>query len=84
MVTRGIADYVSRDWAAVREAKDQYWAERIERLGPVEGLRIAGELRRQMQAIDPAWPSPAERQLDLASHVHLAERLRRTDRARRG
>lgn len=83
-VTQGIAEFVARDWSAVRAAKDDYWATRIRRLGPQEGLRIADELRRQMLAIDPQWPSEAERRRDLASHRRVAELLRRADRARGG
>lgn len=83
-VTRGIAEYVARDWSAARAAKADYWAARIRRLGPQEGLRIADELRRQMKAIDPQWPSEAERREDLAAHVRMAELLRRADRAHRG
>lgn len=83
-VTEGIADFVARDWAANRAAKDDYWASRIRRLGPQEGLRIADELRRQMLAIDPQWPSEAERRRDLADHQRVAELLRRADRARGG
>jgi hypothetical protein len=47
VITRGIREFVARDWLAVREAKDAYWGERIARLGPGEGFRIADELRRQ-------------------------------------
>jgi hypothetical protein len=83
-ITHGIADFLARDWSAVRAAKDDYWAARIRRLGPQEGLRIADELRRQMLAIHPHWPSEAERRYDLASHHRVAELLRRADRARGG
>jgi hypothetical protein len=77
VITRDIRAYVSRDWDAARIAKDQYWAARIRRLGPGEGLRIADELRRQVLAQQPDWPSAAERSEDLAAHARLAERLRR-------
>lgn len=77
MVTRGIREFVARDWAAARAAKDRYWAERIARLGPIEGLRIADELRRQVLLQNPDWPSAADRRQDLAAHVALSERLRR-------
>lgn len=83
-VTEGIANFVARDWSANRAAKDDYWAARIRRLGPQEGLRIANELRRQMLAIDPQWPAEAERRRDLANHQRVAELLRRADRARGG
>ena len=83
MVTRGIREYVSRDWQAARDSKDDYWAERIARLGPAEGLRIAGELRDQVLALNPDWPSADERRADLACHVRLAELFRRADSVRR-
>lgn len=83
-VTRGIRDYLSRDWDAMRAAKDDYWAARIRRLGPREGLRIADHLRRQVLARQPEWPSKAERSADLAVHARVAELLRRVDHARRG
>lgn len=77
MVTRGIREFVGRDWQAARAAKDAYWGDRIARLGPVEGLRIAEELRRQARLQDPDWPSPADRRDDVLSHVRLAELFRR-------
>jgi hypothetical protein len=84
MVTRGIRQFVSRDWAAVRASKEAYWGERITRLGPAEGFRIADELRRQMLQQDPAWPNAESRDADLMSHVRLAALLRRAAPARRG
>lgn len=83
MLTRGIREFVSRDWRAAREAKDAYWRERVDRLGPVEGLRIAEELRRQAILQDPAWPRPGDRSEDLLAHVRLSELLRRVSSARR-
>jgi hypothetical protein len=83
VITRGIREFVSRDWTAAREAKDTYWADRIRRLGPQEGLRIAGELRRQMLLRDPAWPRPDDRREDLLAHVRLARLLHDAGAARR-
>ena len=77
VITRGIRGYVSRDWAAARDAKDDYWAERIARLGPIEGLRIADELRRQILSRNPDWPTAEDREADLRAHARLAELLRR-------
>lgn len=82
VITRDIEGYVSRDWASVRAAKDDYWAARIRRLGPGEGLRVADELRRQVLLQTPAWPSAQERADDLAAHVRLAELWRRADHSR--
>jgi len=83
VITRAIRDFANRDWRAARESKDTYWGERIARLGPLEGLRIADQLRRQALSQDAAWPCAADRHADLLSHVHLAELLRRAGAARR-
>lgn len=83
MITRGIRDYMSREWEAARRAKDAYWSERIARLGPTEGLRIAEELRLQVLRSQPGWPSDSERQEDLAAHLKLADLLHRAGRSRR-
>ena len=83
VITRDIQAYMSRDWDAVRAAKDQYWAERVRALGPAEGLRVADELRRHVRALHPDGPTPADRSADLAAHVRLVELLRRADRSRR-
>jgi hypothetical protein len=80
-MTHGIREFMSRDWDAARAAKDRYWADRVARLGPIEGLRIADELRRQARC-DPSWPRPDDRDADLASHVRLAALFRRVDTAR--
>ena len=73
MISRGIRDYMAREWRTARAAKDAYWAERIARCGPLEGFRIADELRRQALLHDPDWPGAAARRQDLLAHVRLAE-----------
>jgi hypothetical protein len=83
VITRGIHEFVGRDWAAVRRAKDRYWGQRIAQLGPAEGLRIADELRRQARRQHPQWPTAADRVTDLDAHCRLAERLRRAHSTRR-
>lgn len=83
VITRGIHAFVSRDWQAARDSKTMYWGERIARLGPFEGFRVAEELRRQALLQDPAWPSAALRRDDLASHVRLVHLLRRAAPTRR-
>jgi hypothetical protein len=72
VITKGLADFVARDWDAVRRAKDQYWAQRIAHLGPAEGFRIAEELRLQALMHNPSWPTSEQRREDLAAHVRLA------------
>ena len=83
MITRGIRELVERDWEAARRSKEQYWGERIGRLGALEGFRVADDLRRQMLQRDPGWPDAAARQADLAFHAALAERFRRAGATRR-
>ena len=83
VITSGIREFVSRDWAAVRDSKDRYWAERIDRLGPLEGLRVADDLRRQVLLQDAAWPDAALRRDDLQCHVRVVRLLRLVDTARR-
>ena len=83
VIARGIREFVSRDWVAAREAKDDYWGERIARLGPIEAFRIAEELRRQALLQHPRWPYPDDRRQDLDAHVRLAELLQRASPARR-
>jgi hypothetical protein len=84
MIARDIRAYVGRDWAAIREAKDAYWAERIERLGAVEGFRIAEELRLQARLLNPAWPSEDDRREDFLAHTRLRSLLDRAGLPRRG
>lgn len=73
--------YARRDWAAVEERKRAHWA--AERLTPEEALRLGDELRRHVAALQPDWPSSEERQSDLATHLRVAESLRRVHVARR-
>lgn len=83
MITRGIREFVTRDWRSARTSKDNYWADRVSRLGPQEGLRIADELRRQALALDASWPHAADRREDLRVHARVSDMLRRADSARR-
>ena len=83
VVSRGIREFVDRDWAAARENKDAYWAARIARLGPAEAFRVADDLRRQARLQDPTWPDETSRAEDLDAHVRLRDLLHRADSARR-
>jgi hypothetical protein len=83
VITRGIRDFVARDWDAARRNKERYWGERIGRLGVLEGFRVAEDLRRQMLQRDPGWPDAETRQADLTFHAALAERFRRASGIRR-
>jgi len=82
VLTRDLRGYVARDWSAARDSKDEFWAQRIARLGPIEGLRIADELRRQVLLQNPGWPDADQRREDLQSHLRLSELLQRASPAR--
>jgi len=83
VITDGIHEYMSRDWDAARRRKDEYLAERIARLGPMEAFRMAEGLRQHALWINPSWPTPAQRREDLAAHERLAEAFRRAAAAAR-
>jgi hypothetical protein len=82
VISRGISAFMARDWDAARVAKDEYWADRIDRLGAEEALRVAEELRQHALAQLPGWPSDEDRQADGDAHARLSELMRRGDRAR--
>lgn len=70
-----LREFAGRDWARVEENKRQHWAS-VD-LSPDESLAVANRLRRHVQAIQPSWPSVAERREDLATHRRLASLLTR-------
>jgi hypothetical protein len=63
------------DRALSDRAKDLYWREHVQRYGPAAGVALAEELRRQVLALRPGWPSPAERDLDHAAHLRVSHAL---------
>jgi hypothetical protein len=74
---QSLLEFVQRDWAGASLAKDHYWRDWKRRHGPAAGIRMADELRRQVMAQRPDWPSPAERREDLANHLKVIDALRR-------
>jgi hypothetical protein len=77
VITRGLAAYVGRDWAAAREAKDAYWARIVRERGALAALQIAGELRLQTLQLHPDWPTTADRCADFQAHERLCGLLQR-------
>lgn len=76
----GLREYLARDWEAVRESKENALAERLDRLGPAESLRMADELRRFARSIG-SDPADADlRAADLEAHQRLCALLRRASR----
>jgi hypothetical protein len=43
---------------------------------PAERIRIGEELRRKYQELHPEWPSAADREEDLQTHIRVSEMLR--------
>jgi hypothetical protein len=70
-----ILAFAQRDWDAIAEHKRRYWAERP--MTDDERLHIADELRRYARTLHPDWPTPEERESDLAMHMRVSEALRR-------
>jgi hypothetical protein len=80
MRAEDVRAFVQRDWSALADAKADAWLEQ-RRLRGVEGaFEIADELRERVLAIRPGWPSADERADDLATHLRVAEALRRAGR----
>jgi len=77
VLTRGIREFVARDWQRVRDSKNAYWRQRVARLGPLEAWRVAEELRRQALSLQAGWPDATHRAADLAAHARLAQLLSR-------
>jgi len=69
--------FVDRDWASAALAKDRYFRDYKREHGPAGGIRMADELRRQVLAARPDWPSAEERAEDWATHLRVSEVLRR-------
>jgi hypothetical protein len=82
MKAADLVEFAHRDRSEAAALKARYWAERKRRLGPAEGLRVSAELLRQVRLTRPDWPDEAERAQDLATHVRVAEALRRVPRSR--
>ena len=72
-----LVDFAQRDWAAVAEIKSEQWLDRKRRFGGADAFRIADDLRHHVAMTRPDWPDAAERSEDIASHVAVADSLRR-------
>ena len=73
-----IIAFAQRDWDVIAEHKRHYWAENAMTVD--ERPRIADELWRYARELHPEWPTPEQREEDLATHVRVGEALRRVRR----
>ncbi len=76
MKREDVRAFAGRDWAAIAEAKAQFWAERKRSMTPAEALAIAETLRQHALQVKPGWPDADERAADLALHARVSEALR--------
>jgi hypothetical protein len=67
----------TRDWTEVREAKEAYWATVKSGMTPLEAVRLGDELRAHVRTLRPEWPTPDDRDADIAVHARVAEMLSR-------
>ena len=79
--SQDIAGFARRDWDALAASKDEQWLAERRRRGVAWCVRVADDLRRQVLGQRPAWPSPEERDEDLAVHLRVTGALRRVGRA---
>jgi hypothetical protein len=78
-----VAAFARRDWKALAASKDESWLAERRRRGVAWCIQIADELRRQVVTQRPTWPSPEEREADIAVHLRVGRALRRVGRAGR-
>jgi hypothetical protein len=78
---RDIVAFARRDWNALAASKDDQWLEERQRRGVAWCVEVADELWRQVLRQRPSWPSPEEREEDLAVHLRVTRALRRVGRA---
>lgn len=75
--------FAREGWAAAARAKELYRRSFQKVYGPAEGIRIADELRKQVLAQRPDWPTEEERREDLAAHRRLLALFDRIEAGRR-
>lgn len=68
------------DYAAIARIKAEYWRPDgyfRTHYGPALALQIADELRKQIIAQRPDWPTPEDRKKDQATHLRVQRLLER-------
>jgi hypothetical protein len=76
MKREDIRAFAARDWAAIAEAKAQFWVERKRSMTAAEALATAEMLRQHVLLVKLGWPDAEERAADLAMHVRVSAALR--------
>lgn len=74
-----LARFRDRRWDLVRAGKERHWAEQTRIQGPIAGLEASTGLWLLARSVDPTWPTPELRRLDLDHHAGLAAKIRRLE-----
>ena len=69
--------FLSRDHAAVEASKRAYHARRYRERGAAAGFEAGQALWEHARRVRPDWPTPHDRDDDLAHHVALKRQLDR-------
>lgn len=72
-----LRQFARQDWATAQRDKELYWRDWKKQHGSAAGNRIHDELRKQVLAKKPGWPSDEERREDLETHRGVLEALDR-------
>jgi hypothetical protein len=78
---RHLRTFLQRDWEAVAALKREHWAREFAARGPGATLEASAALWHHMRAVRPDWPTPEQRQEDLADHIALKRAIDRAARA---
>jgi hypothetical protein len=71
------AKRIVEDGKLAERARELYWRDYKRKHGPAAGIRIAEQLRCQVIAQRPSWPSPRDRAEDHAAHQRALDALAR-------
>lgn len=75
--------FARQDWTIAKRSKEAYWVWFHKRFGAAGALWMVDELRRQVIAQKPNWPSEEERREDYETHMRVIDALERVSRRRR-
>jgi hypothetical protein len=76
-----LRQFARRDWAKAADGKRDYWTEQYLQHGSAPARSAATALLIHMRAVQPGYPSPSDRDEDLATHRSLRRRLDRAAHA---
>jgi hypothetical protein len=70
--------FLDRRWNDASAAKRAYWAERYRAGGATETRAASDALLTTMRALQPDYPTPADRTTDRQAHERLSTLISRT------